>query len=85
MEFGIDYGQLKVNRRRNCKQLVLTACSSSDSSISPEPSGDKSKAQNPPNALDFGKPLLKLQQAVAAIPPAVLVVSFLLIAVRLWF
>lgn len=74
MEFGIDYGQLKFNRRRNCKQLVLTACSSSDSSISPEPSDNKSKTQNP-NAFDFGKPLLKLQQAVAAIPPAVLVIN----------
>jgi len=81
MEFGIDYGQLKFNRRRNCKQLLLRACSG-DSSISAEPRGKKSKTQNP-NAFDFGKPLLKLQQAVAAIPPAVLVVSFLLIAIGL--
>lgn len=73
-DFGVDCGQFKLNRRRNYqRQLVLTACSS-DSSISVEPSDNKSETQRE-NPFNFEKSLLKFQQAVAALPPAVLVIK----------
>lgn len=72
-DFAVDYGQLKFNRRRKYRQLVLTACNS-DSRVSIQPSGNRTESQRQ-NVFDLGKPIVKFQQAIAAIPPVVVVIK----------
>ncbi|XP_021746576.1 protein MULTIPLE CHLOROPLAST DIVISION SITE 1-like isoform X1 [Chenopodium quinoa] len=70
-EFGFDCANFKLNRPSNHGgKLVLTA-STTDSTVSTQSDSGRSER----NAFNLGKSFQKLQQAVASLPPVVVVIN----------